>query len=72
MCYQICPCCNNQTFQEGDTVDVGVGSVQCSAGFCDNCGYIEKSGYDYDKDQLSYQQFCKLWELQIAPFEGMP
>lgn len=52
---QECPVCkNHDLFVEGDYVDVGVGSVQCSPSYCMSCGWIESKsdifddkGYDY-------------------------
>lgn len=65
----MCPICNNDTFEEGEYVDVGVGMVQCSPGGCFYCGYVEKSGYEYDQDTPTFDQFSKLWELQVSVYD---
>lgn len=40
-----CPYCHNDQC-EADWVDVGIGLVQCSPFYCDNCGACEIGGYD--------------------------
>ena len=63
---EACPVCNNQTLMTGEYVDVGVGCVQCSPDFCEFCGYCQ-SGL-YTENQYTYDQFLKLWEIQIDPW----
>jgi len=61
-----CPICENKTLNTGEYVDVGIGCVQCSPDFCEFCGYCQ-SGL-YTENQYTYEQFLKLWEMQIDPW----
>lgn len=63
---ECCPNCGNLTLNSGESVDVGVGQVQCSPDFCEFCGYVQPGLYT--ANQYTYQQFAKLWELQIDPW----
>lgn len=65
----VCPVCRNGRFCKGESVDVGIGSVQVSAGICSACGFIESSCY---QDNGSYEFYLKCWELQVRPFNSYP
>ena len=62
---KICPICNNDTLEEGEFCDVGVGYVKCGPDHCYFCDYIEPSSHHpFD---LGFSHYIKCWELQIYP-----
>lgn len=64
-----CPVCGNKSCEEGEYVDVGVGSIKCSPDHCDVCGYSESSPYrDLGPEEFTFEMVAKCWELQVWPF----
>ena len=65
-----CPICREGLsggFIEGEWVDVGVGSIQCTPDYCERCGYEQAGNYS---DDTIHRQRCEavaecgfLWKL---------
>lgn len=63
-----CPVCHTlEGYCEGEYVDVGVGNVQCSPDYCQQCGYIQPGGNFDEGTMLDTEQYRKCWELQTPP-----
>lgn len=60
-----CPVCASiEDFEEGDTVNVGIGNVQCGPDRCHRCGYIQ-AGPDPDDKPIEHYQHC--WKEGVDP-----
>lgn len=52
---RICPFCGDVYDDNAEYVDVGVGHVQVTANYCENCGASEQGAYEYDEEKFDFK-----------------